>query len=610
MDLHTFVQKWTANKRSEKSASQEQFIDLCRLFEHPTPNEDALGEDFAFEKGAERIGGKSGQGWADVWKRNFFAWEYKGAHANLEVALKQLLQYRGNLDNPPLLVVSDMKRFIIHTNWTNTPDTRLEISLEDLKDAHKFAQLRDVFHNPDRLKPDRRIDEITQEVAGRFADLAISLSGTREEPGRYEPLRVARFLDRLVFTLFAEDVDLLPDQCFAQICNYKTGYNSARFAAQLSQLWNAMAHGGYFGPYEIRHFNGGLFQDVEVLELTQTELHALDDAARTNWRNVDASIFGTLFERALDPDKRAQLGAHYTSRQDIEDLLEPVLLRPWREEWNALRDRLTPLLGDPTPRETIAAQVNAFGQRLANLRVLDPACGSGNFLYIALQSLKDIEQSVRVWARDAGLRDEFPSITPANFRGLELNVYAHDLAATTLQIGWLQWLKRNGAPTPPEPILQAPVAIQNCDSLLEIPDPADLSTARERAWPTCDVIVGNPPFLGGSKMWSELGREYQSALWRVYEGRVPGGADLCCYWFEKARAHIQTAGANRAGLIATQAIRGGVNREVLHRIKQSGDIFFAVSDRRLDIRWRGGSRFHRRFRQRSADRTRIGWRVR
>src|SRR5688500_10305948 len=114
MTVQDFVRKWTDNKRSEKSASQEQFLDLCRLFEHPTPNEDATGEEFAFEKGAERIGGKSGQGWADVWKRNHFAWEYKGAHANLDAALKQLLQYRGNLDNPPLLVVSDMKRFVIH----------------------------------------------------------------------------------------------------------------------------------------------------------------------------------------------------------------------------------------------------------------------------------------------------------------------------------------------------------------------------------------------------------------------------------------------------------------------------------------------------------------
>ncbi|MBV9469702.1 MAG: class I SAM-dependent DNA methyltransferase, partial [Abitibacteriaceae bacterium] len=537
MNVQEFVRKWADNQRSEKSASQEQFLDLCRLFEHPTPNEDATGEEFAFEKGAERIGGKSGQGWADVWKRHCFAWEYKGAHANLEAALKQLLQYRGNLDNPPLLVVSDMKRFVIHTNWTNTPDKRIEITLEDLKSPAHFEQLRNVFHHPERLKPDRKIDEITQEVAARFAAIALSMSGTREEPGRFEPLRVARFLDRVVFTLFAEDVDLLPDRCFERICTGdKTRYNPARFAAQLRQLWDAMAEGGDFGPYPIRHFNGGLFEDVEVLEPLQTELDALREAARTDWRNVDASIFGTLFERALDPDKRAQLGAHYTSRQDIQDLLEPVLLRPLREEWNALRDRLTPLLDDPTPRDQIAAQVNAFGARLAALRVLDPACGSGNFLYIALQSLKDLEQSVRVWARDANLREDFAPITPANFRGLELNVYAHDLAATTLQIGWLQWLKRNGAPTLPEPILQAPVKIENRDALLDLSDPA---APRETAWPECDVIVGNPPFLGGSRLWRELGREYQQALWQVYEGRVPGGADLCCYWFEKARAHIQ-----------------------------------------------------------------------
>ena len=324
-----------------------------------------------------------------------------------------------------------------------------------------------------------------------------------------------------------------------------------------------------------------MFRDVEVLEPTQKELDTLREAARTNWRNVDASIFGTLFERALDPDKRSQLGAHYTSRQDIQDLLEPVLLRPWRGEWSALRDRLTPLLEDATPLELIEQEVNDFGLRLTSLRVLDPACGSGNFLYIALQSLKDIEQDVRVWTRDAGLKDDFSSITPANFCGIELNVYAHDLAATTLQIGWLQWLKLNGAPTPPEPILQAPVNIQNRDALLDIPDREELSTAREAPWPLCDVIVGNPPFLGDKKM-KEAFKDmpgYLNTLRRIYDSRVPGNADLVCYWFEKARAQIDSGQAKRAGLVATQSIRNGANRVVLDRIKQSGDIFFGVSNR-------------------------------
>jgi hypothetical protein len=181
-------------------------------------------------------------------------------------------------------------------------------------------------------------------------------------------------------------------------------------------------------------------------------------------------------------------------------------------------------------------------------------------------------------------------------KAIELNAYAFELAQVAVQIGYLQWRRDNGFQNDEEPVLQNLESFQNEDALL-VPHfrskPKSLKEARagehaandalkfytEREWPECDVIVSNPPFLGGSKIWEELGREHQTELWRVYEDRVPGFADLCCYWFEKARDLIDHGDCSRAGLLATQAIRGGANREVLKRIKETGSIFFAISDR-------------------------------
>jgi methylase of polypeptide subunit release factors len=269
------------------------------------------------------------------------------------------------------------------------------------------------------------------------------------------------------------------------------------------------------------------------------------------------------------------------------------VMQPLRREWKETREAIDNVLRigkpQPTGREKpitrvrlnkayrdANVQLRRFHERLATLKILDPACGSGNFLYVTLQRLKDLEKEILVYAGANQLGSFLPQVGPWQFYGIEINPYAFELAQTTLWIGYLQWIRTNGFGEPAEPILRALDNFKNMDAILDLSNP---KKPREPDWPTADFIIGNPPFLGDKKMRRELGDEYVTALRRLYKGRVPGGADLVTYWFEKARRHIADAACYRAGLIATQGIRGGRNREVLARIKDSGDIFFAISDR-------------------------------
>ncbi|HJU56414.1 MAG TPA: DNA methyltransferase, partial [Pyrinomonadaceae bacterium] len=585
MTVSEFIHKWQKNTRTERSASQEHFLDLCEVFEHPKPAEaDPSGESFTFERGAAKHGG--GRGWADVWKRGHFGWEYKGKHKDLNAAYDQLLKYREALENPPLLIVSDMERIIIHTNFTATANKTHEITLDQLGEPRNIERMRWVFHEPERLRPASTSVSITTEVAERLAQVA---QGLRQRG--LDPMAVARFLDRIVFCLFAEDVGLLPRQLFSEIV--EKAHSPEHFSRLIGMLFDAMRTGGDFYFHLIRHFNGDLFTDSPVLLLTAEEIRHVQAAATLDWGAVDASVFGTLFERGLDPAKRSQLGAQYTSREDIETLIEPVVIRPLRREWDEARSAVENLLRtgkrQPTGREKpltreaesraqreARAVLRSFHERLAEVRVLDPACGSGNFLYVTLQKLKDLEKEVLIYAGDSGLGQFIPLVGPWQFRGIEINPYAFELAQTTLWIGYLQWIQANGYGTPAEPILRRMDNFENKDAILDLSDPEH---PKEPDWPPADFIIGNPPFLGDKLMRRELGDDYVEKLRSLYASRIPGQSDFVCYWFEKARKQIEESKAKRAGLLATQGIRGGANREVLNRIKETGDIFFAESDR-------------------------------
>ncbi|HEV7877919.1 class I SAM-dependent DNA methyltransferase [Bradyrhizobium sp.] len=577
MDVHQFIDKWARADRTERQAAQEHFIDLCRVLGEPTPNEAADPGAYSFEKGASKIDGSPG--FADVWKRGHFGWEYKKDRANLDRAYQQLQLYSVALENPPLLVVSDTKRFRIYTNWTNTVQTRHEFVLEDLARSGTRELLKNVFNHPDRLKPDKTREQVTKDAAKEFTTIAerLRMSG-------HAPEKVAHFLNRLVFCLFAEDVNLLENDLFKRMLD-NLAKRRDRVAEQsqrmFTDLFREMRRGGNYGLEHILHFNGGLFDDDTALPLDADSLDILRNIARLDWSAIDPSIFGTLFERFLDPDKRAQIGAHYTDPEKIMMIVNPVIVRPLTAEWEAAKGEIADVLsrsrGKPGKAvlDRAEARLDTFVRRLDDVRILDPACGSGNFLYLALQSLKDLEYRAIVEAEAMGLARRVVHCGPHNVKGIEINPYAAELARTAIWIGNIQWLRRNGFEARKEPVLEDLNAIECRDALVTKMEDGSYEEAQ---WPDAEFIVGNPPFLGDKVMIAGLGERYVDGLRSLFSERVRGGADLVMYWFEKARAKLVARQCNRVGFVATNSIRAGANRNILEHIKVDAIIFEAWSD--------------------------------
>ena len=457
MTAQEFVHKWKNATLSERSASQQHFLDICALIGHPTPADlDKTGESFTFEKGTDKTTGK--KGFADVWKRSYFGWEYKGNHADLDKAYQQLLTYRESLENPPLLVVSDMNRILVHTNFTNTVKRVIEITYDDLLTADGLVQLKRVFVDPDSFKSVQTTEGVTADAAQQFAKLSEQLRSNGAEPDE-----AAHFLIRLLFCLFAEDVGLLPNDTLKRLIE-ATRRDPETFAEQLGNLFGTMSTGGYFGLEKIPHFNGSLFDDNAVLPLDRDALDIVESVSRMDWGQIEPSIFGTLFERSLDPAKRSQLGAHYTSKEDILLIVEPVLMRPLRRRWEEVRTEAEELLRQREDADTNRKKDNQqkklrelllrFSEEIAETTVLDPACGSGNFLYVALRELLDLQKEVIQFTGNAGLPTFFPSVDPSQLHGIEINPYAHELASATIWMGYIQWLRDNGFGFPTEPILR------------------------------------------------------------------------------------------------------------------------------------------------------------
>lgn len=592
-----FINLWQSNKLTERAGAQPHFDDLCELLGVEKPRDP---NSYCFERGAKKSGG--GDGWADVWKRGFFAWENKKPGRDLDKALKQLTDYTLQLESPPLLVVCDRERIIIHTAFTGYPDEPREIRIEELVDDSQRQVLKWVFTDPLKLRPEKSTAAVTEEAARRFAGLADDLRQRGQDSNQ-----VAHFLVQCLFCMFAEDEGLLPEKIFSGLLASAKS-DVAKAANRIAALFMAMQEPrGAYGNDDIEWFNGGLFWQIAVPALTTSDLETLRAAsADMDWRAIDPTIFGTLFERGLG-NKRAALGAHYTDTGTIAKLVDPLVRAPLLAEWQATRERIAKHIAKAGAFDEVkaaASDVKATAQakkeierklkaaktastkavndanklysgfllRLNKFRVLDPACGSGNFLYLALKALRDVEKRAQVEAQELGLQAETELQTgPHNILGLEINEFAAELARVTVWIGDIQWCRQNGWRHASNPILKPLDSVEHRDALVN----ADGSQAQ---WPNADVIVGNPPFIGNKKMRGELGDAYVEAVRLAYRANNLDGADLVCFWFEKARMQMEAGKLQAAGLVSTNSIRGGANREVLKRIVEKSRIFLAWSD--------------------------------
>jgi type II restriction/modification system DNA methylase subunit YeeA len=572
MTSDEFIATWTKNDLTERAGAQAFIEDLCRLLDIDPPRD---SETFCYEKGAMKDSGK--RGWADVWKKDHFAWENKKPGSDLKRALTQLREYSGNLDNPPLLIVSDRERIEIHTAFRGYPDEPIFILLSCIDDPRNLHALHCAFTDPDKLKPLKSNAAITAEAAAKFAYLASEM-----RKRGLNPQVVAHFLTQCVFCMFAEDEELLhaspteDKRIFTSLLRILHN-DPIRAVKRMTTLFNAMQKkGSSYGNDDIAWFNGGLFKTIDVPPLNASELRVLFAATNLDWRAIDPTIFGTLFERGLDPNCRAQLGAHYTDVSTINKLIEPLIIRPLAAKWQSVKVLLEKSQGRGKRTDdykNAVAAYQAYLDELHNFRVLDAACGSGNFLYLALHALKDLEHRAQLDAEILGFEKQIIISTGThNVLGLETNEYAAELARVTVWIGDIQWCQRNGRPINKNPILSSLDSIEHRDALIN-------EDGTEAQWPEADVIVGNPPFLGGSKKRRELGDVYFDTLAKVFpKERVPAGADLVCYWFDKARVQIEQGKAKAAGLVSTNSIRGGANRTVLDNICKNMPILEAWSD--------------------------------
>jgi hypothetical protein len=604
MTPKAFIAKWgpggPAFELNERQGAQPHFIDLCLLLCVPTPGS---AGDYIFEQDTLVLG--EARGYADVFKRNHFAWENKAPGKNLDTALKQLLTYSLALSNPPLLVVRDRLTIRIHTQFNGHPSEVHTVLLAELHRPDKQALLRRLWNDPESFRPKKTSRDITETAAKSFATLADGLRKRNPNPDE-----VAHFLTQCLFCFFAEDVGLLPGNMFERLVNNKA-LTSDKLSTGLTNLFGVMRDGGLYGNDDIPWFNGGLFKRVKVPTLSIMEVTELRNAAGLNWSAIDVSIFGTLFERGLDPAKRSQLGAHYTDPATILRIIDPVLTRPLLQQWALVAHEIKELMAKNTKHgdkhhKAAQARFVLWLENLKAYRVLDPACGSSNFRFMGLKALNDIEHKSHLEAAALGLDREADLVTgPHNVLGIELNEYAAELARVTFWIGELQWRLAHGYEFKTNPVPEPLDHIECRDALLKfVPanpaaetgsdpdfakrksgsDPVSAGSAKTPAqatdapWPKANVVIGNPPFLGDKMMRSELGDDYTTTLRKTYEGRVPGGADLVCYWFEKTRIAIELNGLQAAGLVATNSIRGGKNRKALEAICETTRIYEAWSD--------------------------------
>ena len=583
-----FVDRWAGYELSETAQYQGHFNDICELIGHATPAEDPNSTEFNFQVRTPVIMG--GKGFADVFKRDCFVFEYKRPGESLDAAYAQAVKYRDSLGNPPLTIVSDFDEIRVHTNFTGTVSEVYYITLNDLrvignKVRHRsalgefstgplsvFEVLQACFRFPEKLKPKATPEFLTEQAAAVFNRIATTLQ--EWNPGK--DVEIAKFLSQMLFCMFASDMQLLGKDEVTRLTRDLGASPADLFPRRIAKLIEDMAEGNDVASPRIPRFNGGLFDGADIeIHIGNVVVDTLAEADALDWSQIEPSIFGTLFERVFNPEKRSQFGRHYTSRSDIETLIGPVVMKPLRAEWEQLKTTHGTSDASTSQQRDASTALQQFVDRIGAVKILDPACGSGNFLYVALNELHQLEREVMAWAFQYGYDRPTARVHPRQLYGIELDEYAHQLASVVVWIGHIQNGMRSGVDVAErDPVLEnldniaCENAIVNGQEEPSIPE-----------WPEVDYIVGNPPFLGSRNLRRELDAAEVTRIYQAWEGRVPQDADFCMYWFEQARAMIEQGKAKRAGLLGTQGIRGEMSRPILDRIKETGGIFFGVSDR-------------------------------
>jgi hypothetical protein len=654
-DPKTFIERWKNSGAAERANYQLFLSELCDVLRVPRPDPtkpDDAENAYVFERSVtfHHADGSTSTGRIDLYKRGHFVLEAKQGveKREQEEALSEtgkakakatkkgtatrgsalwdeaMLKAQGQAEQyaralpasegrPPLLIVVDVGHSIeLYSEFTCTggtyvpfPDPRSHrLSIDQLSDPEVRETLRLAWIDPKALDPTRRTARVTREIAEKLGRLAQSL-----EKSGHTAEAVATFLMRALFTMFAEDVELLPKDSFINLLKSLLGHTQ-QFVPMVEELWGRMKTGGFSTVLreKIVRFNGGLFENATALPLTEDQFDLLIEASKADWRDVEPAIFGTLLERALDPIERHKLGAHYTPRAYVDCLVVPTIVEPLRAEWDAVKAAAVTLDRQGKQKEA-AAEVQRFHRRLCEIRVLDPACGSGNFLYVTLEHLKRLEGEVlnaldRLGHEQAALEMAGFTVDPHQLLGLEVNPRAAAIAELVLWIGYLQWhFRTRGRVTPPEPIIKNFRNIECRDAVLawdrtepvldnkgkpvtrwdgrtmkkhpitgeDAPDEtARIPTLhyvnpRPAEWPQADFIVGNPPFLGkGEPMRSALGEGYVKALRATYP-EVPNSVDFVLYWWNAAAELIRKKNCRQFGFITRNSITQKFNRRILQK---------------------------------------------
>jgi hypothetical protein len=659
--LDTFIQRWVVSEGAEKSNAPLFYPELCDVLGVARPNpkqNDPTLDLYVLEKDAPTIleDGKKSSRSIDLYKHGHFILEAKqssskekssskkkkgsavrgtpGYEVMMNDAYGQALGYARSMNNPPpFLIVCDVGYcFDLYASFDGSlryypfpHPQQSRIYFKDLaKPASKPSELshldilRAIFEDPFSLDPSKKAAEITREVAAHIADVARALEIS------FKPEEVAHFLMRCLFTMFAEDAGLLPGKLFTEALEKHWVPNPKTFADGVEGLWRAMDQGSHYGPLgKLLKFNGGLFRNPKGLPLNGAQLKLLHEAASKDWKSVEPAIFGTLIERALSAKERHQLGAHYTPRAYVERLVKPTIEDPLRADWELVQAEAR-LLATGSKIPEAKKVLRTFHQKLCSLRVLDPACGSGNFLYVALYLFKRLESEILEQLAKLGdtqgrLELQSVSVTPAQFLGIEIKPWAKEIADLVLWIGYLQWqLRAYGSTAIPEPVLKEYSNIECRDAVLDHDEKKPLldgqgkpvtrwdgetmtihpvtkeevpnehaqvpvyqyPNPRKASWPKADFIVGNPPFIGTRRMRLILGDGYVDALTKAIP-EVPENADYVMYWWDKAAELTRTNQVKRFGLITTNSISQTFNRAALKRhllAEAPLSIVFAIPD--------------------------------